>query len=195
MSEDSLIKNPRKQEIAGGRQRQTSDSSILTRDLPVRTEPSETRRMTGYFMKRFFVLFLTISAGVSSVCANLGDGGDRIDDSYGSLIERHLLDDGTVSTLYHKDRYLYFVLFDNGVSVLEQYSRIDGADLSEKEIARFLKANAGRKVTWIRDETGMSKERRFKRSDHKAEATCGKVNNRLTLTVRGLHGGMPEIKN
>src|SRR5260370_33090281 len=75
----------------------------------------ETRRMTGYFMKRFFVLFLTISAGVSSVCASLGDGGDRIDDSYGNLIERHLRDDGTVSTLYHKDRYLYFVLFDNGV--------------------------------------------------------------------------------
>jgi hypothetical protein len=146
-------------------------------------------------MKRFFVLFLTISAGVSSVCANLGDGGDRIDDSYGNLIERHLLDDGTVSTLYHKDRYLYFVLFDNGVSVLEKYSRVDGADLSEKEIAKFLKANAGRTATWIRDETSTSKESRFKRSDHKAEATYGKVDDRLTLTVRELRGGTPEIKN
>ena len=134
-------------------------------------------------MKRFLVLFLTISAGVSSVCANLGDGSDRIDDSYGKLVERHLRDDGTVSTLYHKDPYLYFVVFDNGVSVLERYSRVDGADLSEKEIAKFLKANAGRTVTWIRDETGTSKERRFKRSDHKAEATCGKENNRLTLTM------------
>ena len=151
--------------------------------------------MTGHFMKRFFVLFLTISTGVSSVCANLGDGGDRIDDSYGNLIERHLLDDGTVSALYHKDRYLYFVIFDNGVSVLEKYSRVDGADLSEKEIARFLKANSGRTAMWIRDETGTSKERRFKRSDHKAEATCGKVDNRLTLTVRELHGVTPEIKN
>ena len=195
MSEDSLIRNLGKQEIAGGRQRQTSDSSILTRDLPVHTEPSKTRRMTGHFMKRFFVLLLMISAGVSSVCANLGDGGDRIDDSYGNLIERQLRDDGTVSTLYHKDRYLYFVIFDNGVSVLEKYSRVDGADLSEKEIARFLKANAGRTATWIRDETGTSKERRFKRSDHKAEATCGKVDNRLTLTVRELHGVTPETKN
>jgi hypothetical protein len=135
-------------------------------------------------MKRFLVLFLTISAGVSSVCANLGDGGDGIDDSYGKLVERHLRDDGTVTTLYHKDRYLYFVVFDKLVSVLEKYSRVDGADLSEKEIAKFLKANAGRKATWIRDETGTSKERRFKRSDHKAEATCGKVDDRLTLTVR-----------
>ena len=134
-------------------------------------------------MKRFFLLFLTISAGVGSVFANLGDGGDGIDDSYGNLVERHLRDDGTVTTLYHKGQYLYFVVFDNHVSVLEKYSRVDGAGLSEKEIAKFLKANAGRTVTWIRDETGTSKERRFKRSDHKAEATCGKENNRLTLTV------------
>jgi len=81
------------------------------------------------------------------------------------------------------------------VSVLEKYSRVDGVDLSEREIAKFLKANASRTVTWNRDKTGTSKERRFKRSDHKAEATCGKVDNRLTLTVRELHGGTSEIKN
>src|SRR6266566_3803574 len=132
-------------------------------------------------MKRLFVLFLTISTGVTSVCANLGDGGDRIDDSYGNLVERHLLDDGTVSTLYHKDRYLYFVVFDKGVSVLERYSHAKGTDLSEKEIAKFLKANAAG-ATWVPDNN--SKERRFKRSDHKAEATYGKVDDRLTLTVR-----------
>ena len=146
-------------------------------------------------MKRFLVLFMTISAGASSVCANLGDGADRIDDSYGNLVERHLRDDGTVSTLYHKDRYLYFVVFDNGVSVLEKYWRVDGVGLSEKEIAKFLKANTGRAARWIRDETGTSKERRFTRNDHKAEATYGKVDERLTLTVRELQDGTPEIKN
>src|SRR6266566_625218 len=112
------------------------------KDRNVNCEPSETRRMTNYFMKRFFILFLTISAGVSSVCANLGDGSDRIDDSYGNLIERHLRDDGTVTTLYHKDRYLYFVMFAEGRSVLEKYAHVKGTDLSEKEIAKFLKANA-----------------------------------------------------
>ena len=137
--------------------------------------------MTSYFMKRFFILFLTISAGVSAVCANLGDGSDRIDDSYGNLIERHLLGDGTVSVLYHKDRYLYFVIFAEGRSVLERYSRVKGTDLSEKEIAKFLKTNAGG-ATWMPDQK--SKERRFKRSDHKAEATYGKVDDRPTLTVR-----------
>src|SRR5713101_2045060 len=143
-------------------------------------------------MKRFFVLFLAISAGVSSVCANLGDGGDRIDDSYGNLVERHLLDDGTVSTLYHKDPYLYFVVFDKGVSVLERYSHTKGTDLSEKEIAKFLKANAGG-ATWTQD--NKAKERRFERSDHKAEATYANMASRPTLTVRELHGGTPEIKN
>jgi hypothetical protein len=137
-------------------------------------------------MKLFFICFLAIFTSVSSLCANLGDGGDRIDDSYGNLIERHLRDDGTVTTLYHKDRYLYFVVFNNGVSVLERYSRVKGSDLSEKEIARFLKANAAG-ATWMPDDK--SKERRFKRSDHKAEATYGKVDDRLTLTVRELHGG------
>jgi hypothetical protein len=81
------------------------------------------------------------------------------------------------------------------VSVLEKYSHIKGNDLSEREIARFLKANAGRSVTWTSDATGPSKERRFKRSDHKAEATYGKVDDRPTLTVRELHGSTPEIKN
>jgi hypothetical protein len=140
--------------------------------------------MTGYFVKRFFVLVLTISAGVSSVCANLGDGGDRIDDSYGNLIERHLLDDGTVSVLYHKDRYLYFVIFTEGRSVLERYSHVKGTDLSEKEIARFLKAN-GARATWAPD--NKANERRFERSDHKAEATYSNVTRRPTLTVRELH--------
>ncbi len=62
-------------------------------------------------MKQFIVVLLTIFTGLSSVCASLGDGDDKIDDLYGNLVERHLLDDGTVSVLYHKDRYLYFVIF------------------------------------------------------------------------------------
>ena len=149
--------------------------------------------MTGYFVRQFLVLFLTALAGMSPVWANLGDGGDRIDDSYGNLIERHLLDDGTVTTLYHKDRYLYTVVFAEGRSVLEKYSHVKGTDLSEKEIAKFLKANAGRTATWMPD--SKAKERSFKRSDYKAEATYGKVAGRPTLTVRELRESTPDIKN
>ena len=58
-----------------------------------------------------------------------------------------------------------------------------GTDLSEKEIARFLKANAAG-GTWL--PAGTPQERRFKRSDDKAEATYGTVDDRPTLTVRAL---------
>src|SRR5438105_12902992 len=135
-------------------------------------------------MKQSIVIVLTVLTTLSSVRANLGDSDDKIDDSYGNLVERHLLDDGTVSVVYHKDRYLYFVIFAEGRSVLERFSHVKGTDLSEKEITRFLKANAGG-ATWMPD--NKSKERRFDRSDHKAEATYTNITGRPTLTVRDLH--------
>ena len=135
-------------------------------------------------MKQFLVLVLTVLTSWSPVWANLGDGGDKIEDSYGAIIDRHLRDDGTVSVLYHKDRYLYEVIFTEGRSVSETYSHVKGTDLSEKEIARFLKANAAR-ATWAPD--NKAKERRFERSDHKAEATYSNITGRPTLTVRELH--------
>ena len=143
-------------------------------------------------MKQFFVLVLTVLTSWSSVWANLGDSGDKIEDSYGTIIDRHLRDDGTVSVLYHKDRYLYEVIFTEGRSVSETCSHVEGTDLSEKEIARFLKANASG-ATWTPD--NKTKERRFERSDHKAEATYSKINDRPALTVRERPGGTPEIKN
>ena len=143
-------------------------------------------------MKQFVVFVLTVLTSWSSVWANLGDIGDTIEDSYGAIIERHLRDDGTVRVLYHKDRYLYAVIFTEGRSVSETYSHVKGTDLSEKEIAGFLKANAGG-ATWTPD--NKTKERRFERSDHKAEATYSKINDRPALTVRERHGGTPEIKN
>jgi hypothetical protein len=138
-------------------------------------------------MKQFLVVVLTVLTTLSPVWANLGDRDERIDDAYGNVVERHLLDDGTVSVLYHRDqgRYLYLVIFANGRSVVEGYSRVKGTDLSEKEIARFLKANAAG-ATWMPDNT--SKERRFTRSDGGAEATYANVDGRPTLTVRAKGG-------
>jgi len=136
-------------------------------------------------MKQLLVIVLIVLATLSPVRANLGDGDERIDDAYGNVVERHLLDDGTVSVLYKKDRYLYFVIFANGRSVLEGYAHVKGNDLSEKEIARFLKANAAG-GTWM--PAGTPKERRFKRSDDKAEATYANTDGRPTLTVRTTEG-------
>jgi len=136
-------------------------------------------------VKQFSLIVLAILATLTCGWANLGDGSDKVDDSYGSLVQRRLRDDGTVSVLYHKDRYLYEVIFANGRSVSETYFNVKGTDLSEKEITRFLKANAAG-GTWTPDNT--AKERRFKRGDGKAEATYGNVNGRPGLTVRELRG-------
>ncbi len=136
-------------------------------------------------MKQLGVVFLAIFAIVSGVWANLGDGYEKVDDSYGNIVQRKLRDDGTVSVLYHKDRYLYQVTFADGRSVSEIYFNVKGNDLSEKEITRFLKANAAGSA-WTSENT--VKERRFRRSDGKAEATYGKVNGRSALTVREVHG-------
>jgi hypothetical protein len=134
-------------------------------------------------VKQFSLILLVILATSACGWANLGDGSDKVDDSYGNLVQRRLRDDGTVSVVYHKDRYVYQVMFANGRSVSEMYFNVKGTDLSEKEIMRFLKANAAG-ATWTPDNT--AKERRFKRSDGKAEATYGTVNGRPALTVREL---------
>ena len=136
-------------------------------------------------MKEFSILILAILVTATCGWANLGDGDDKIEDSYGSILQRSLRDDGTVSVLYHKDRYLYMVTFNNGRSVSESYFHVKGTDLSEKEITKFLKANAAG-VTWTSENT--AKERRFRRSDGKAEATYGTVRDKPALMVREVHG-------
>ena len=136
-------------------------------------------------MKEFSIFILAILATVTCGWANLGDGYEKVDDSYGNIVQRKLRDDGTVSVLYHKDRYLYQVTFADGRSVSESYFHVKGTDLSEKEITKFLKANAAG-ATWTSNNE--AKKRSFKRSDGKAEATYGNVNGRSALTVREVHG-------
>ena len=136
-------------------------------------------------MKQFLLIALSAVTGLNSVWAYLGDSSDRIDDLYGNLVQRQLRDDGTVSVVYHKDRYVYLVVFANDRSISESYSHAKGTDLSEKEIAKFLKLNAAG-GTWI--PANASKEQRFKRSDNGADAMYGITNGRRALTVRDLRG-------
>jgi hypothetical protein len=135
-------------------------------------------------MNRSFVVLIGIFAVVSSILGSLGDGYDKVDDSYRNLVKRNLRDDGTVGVLYQRDRYFYLVVFASGRSISESYSHVKGGDLSQNEITRFLKRNAGG-GTWKEEETS-PKGRRFKRSDDKAEATYATVDGRPTLTVRAL---------
>jgi hypothetical protein len=133
-------------------------------------------------MKLSIVSVLAIFAIAGSASARLGDNGDRIEDSYGAIVQRRLRDDGTVSVVYVKGRYLYLVTFANDRSISESYSHVNGTDLSEREITRFLKING---VTWLPSNSRM--ERRFKTSDGTAEAIYAPVNGRPALTVRELH--------
>jgi hypothetical protein len=131
-------------------------------------------------MNWLVALVLAFCVIASSASANLGDNSERIEDAYGTIVQRRLQDDGTVSVVYTKGRYLYMVTFANSRSISESYSRANGKDLSEREIAKFLKANSGAK--WVSANTGT--ERRFKSSDGAAEATYGILNGRPALTVR-----------
>jgi hypothetical protein len=133
-------------------------------------------------MKQSIALVLAFCVIASSASANLGENSERIEDRYGTIVQRRLRDDGTVSVVYTKGRYLYMVNFANSRSISESYSRANGTDLSEKEIAKFLKANSA--GNWVASNTGT--ERRFKSSDGTAEATYGILNGRPALTVREL---------
>jgi len=134
-------------------------------------------------MKQSIALVLAFCALASLAWANLGDTSERIEDAYGTIVQRRLRDDGKVSVVYAKGRYLYMVTFANRRSISESYSRANGTDLSEREITKFLKANS--RAKWVPVNTGT--ERRFKSSDGTAEAIYAPVNGRPALTVRELH--------
>jgi len=131
-------------------------------------------------MKQSIALVLAFCLVSIPALANLGENSERIEDRYVTIVQRRLRDDGSVSVVYTKDRYLYMVTFANSRSIQESYSRADGKDLSEKEITKFLKANSGAK--WAASTTG--KERHYRTSDGAAEATYGILNGRPALTVR-----------
>src|SRR5262245_37195904 len=131
-------------------------------------------------MKHSIALVLAFCVTASSASANLGENSERIEDRYGTIVQRRLLDDGKASVVYTKGRYLYMVTFANSRSISESYSRVNGKDLSEKEIARFLTANYVAK--WVASNPGTAS--RFKNSEGAAEATYGILNGRPALTVR-----------
>jgi hypothetical protein len=133
-------------------------------------------------MKLSLVPVLAVFIIASSASAGLGDNSDRIEDLYGTIVQRRLRDDGTVSVVYAKGRYLYLVTFASERSISESYSHVNGSDLSEREITRFLKAAGG---TWTANNIGAT--RRYKRSDGEAEAIYAPVNGRPALTLRELH--------
>src|SRR5205085_3452883 len=105
---------------------------------------------------------------------------ETITADYGKQVEMPRIA-GNQGHQYRRGDFIYDVTFRDGVSVFEMYSRANQAELSSKEIAAFLKANAAG-ATWI-----PAKEkpagREWKRSDHKAKAAYFRLGGRPTLTV------------
>src|SRR5262245_18261583 len=177
-----------------------SDSAVMLRSCAVWPclQKEQTSRTSGFQdctpvadschmlewegMKQLIALVLVLSVIASSASANLGANSEQIEDAYGTIVQRRLRDDGTVSVVYTKGRYLYMVTVANSRSISESYSRANGKDLSEKEITQFLKGNSGAK--WVASTVGT--ERHFRTSDGAAEATYGILNGRPALTVRDL---------
>src|SRR4030095_9596959 len=137
-----------------------SDSAVMLRScvlwLGLQKEQTFQRQQSGCGflpsvrmerMKQSIALIVAFCVIASSASANLGENSERIEDKYGTIVQRRLRDDGTVSVVYAKGRYLYMVTFANGRSISESYSRANGTDLSEKEITKFLRANSAAK--WV----------------------------------------------
>src|SRR5207249_5152305 len=117
---------------------------VVNSELRIQRQQSGCRFLPNFRMERMkqsIALALALCVIASSASANRGDNSERIEDKYGTIVQRRLRDDGTVSVVYAKGRYLYMVTFANSRSISESYSRGNGTDLSEKEITKFLKAN------------------------------------------------------
>ena len=115
-----------------------------------------------------------------SAFAALGDDDEKIDAIYGNIAKRHLRDDGTVSVLYHNDKFYFLVLFRDLHSVSEAYARGDGNKLSKKEISRFLEGNRGASH-WPANT--LPPDGKLERADHRAEASFIEIDGRLMLQI------------
>ena len=129
---------------------------------------------------RLLCILALFAAMAHPAWASLGNDDEAIDSMYGNISKRHLRDDGTVSVLYHNDKYYFFVVFKDLHSISEAYARGDGNKLSKKEIARFLQANAGHS-RW--PAKTLSPDGKMERADHKAEASFTEIDGRVMLQV------------
>src|SRR4029453_4297646 len=77
-------------------------------------------------VKQFIALLLALWIIARAAAANRGENSERVENRYGTIVQRRLRDDGTVSVVYTKGRYLYMVTFANSRSILESYSRANG---------------------------------------------------------------------
>lgn len=118
----------------------------------------------------------------SNAFARIGQTEEQVSALFGRSIDAGTPDKEGVTTNIYKNpsgEYLALVQFLKGHSIAEAYSRVDGRQLSEKEMSIFLQGNSGGKE-WIKDPNKLA----WERSDHRAKAWYETLSDRPTLLIQ-----------
>jgi len=133
-------------------------------------------------MKHILILAAAIVLGLSGQAfARIGQTEEQVRALFGKPIDPGTPDKGVTTNMYKNPTGEYYALvqFLKDHSIAEAYSRVDGAKLSEKEMAIFLQGNSGGKE-WIRDPRKLA----WERSDHRAKAWSETLSGRPTLLIQ-----------
>ena len=134
-------------------------------------------------MKPILILAAAIVTGMSSQAfARIGQTEEQVSALFGKPIDAGKPDKDGVTTNMYKNpsgEYHALVQFLKGHSIAEAYSRVDGAELSEKEMSIFLQGNSGGKE-WKKDPTKLA----WERSDHHAKAWYETLSGKPTLLIQ-----------
>jgi hypothetical protein len=137
-------------------------------------------------MKNIMMIATAILLGLSSdAFARIGQTEEQVTALFGKPIDAGTPDKEGVTTNMYKNpsgEYHALVQFQKGRSIAEAYSRVDGGELSEKEMSIFLQGNSGGK-DWIKDPRKLA----WERSDHRATAWCETLSGRPTLLIQAKH--------
>lgn len=108
-------------------------------------------------------------AVVTASVARIGDDEKQIETVYGKPAK--VLDEkGSVRQVgYAAGAIAVVVNFVNGTSRRESFAKPDTSVLNEEEIKQILSVSAPENTTW-KEEAGKGGDKRWKRSDNKAEA-------------------------
>jgi hypothetical protein len=134
-------------------------------------------------MKTTMIIVAAIVLSLSSnAFARIGQTEEQVSALFGRSIDAGTPDKEGVTTNIYKNpsgEYLALVQFLKGHSIAEAYSRVDGRQLSEKEMSIFLQGNSGGKE-WIKDPNKLA----WERSDHRAKAWYETLSDRPTLLIQ-----------
>jgi hypothetical protein len=134
-------------------------------------------------MKSILILAAaTVIATGGPAFARIGQTEEQVSALFGKPIDAGTPDKEGVTTNMYKNpsgEYHALVQFLKGHSIAEAYSRVDGHELSEKEMEIFLQGNSGGKE-WAKDPRKLA----WERSDHRVKAWHETLSGIPTLLIQ-----------